>query len=68
MNTYNIYPPGEPGTIIYHAVAESEQHVMELAEVNGIDMSGLVIEVERRNVRPEYGKSYRPVISVAIVE
>jgi len=36
MNTYNIFNPDDPGTILYHAIAESEMQVKELAEQAGV--------------------------------
>ena len=66
MNTYNIYNKNESSTIIYHAIANSESHVAELAE-NNIDLTGLTIELDRTNVKNQLGKSYEPSIKDAIV-
>lgn len=67
MNTYNILNPDDPGTILYHAIAESEMQVKELAEQAGIDLTGMIIENERMNIRPLLGVKDAPIIIDAIV-
>lgn len=48
-NSYNILENGNPNPI-YHAVAETLQHVHYLASDAGIDLEGMSIEVERYNL------------------
>lgn len=67
MNSYNIFDEKYPDTILYHSVAESENHVKELAEQNGIDISGLVIEIERSNVKDQLGNPFRPYVEDAMI-
>lgn len=67
MNSYNIFDENHPETILYHAVAESEDHVKELAEESGIDLSELVIEIERTNVKDQLGRPFKPYIEDALV-
>jgi 3-isopropylmalate dehydratase small subunit len=68
MNAYNIFDENHYSTILYHAIAESEQQVKELAEEKGIDISSLTIELERANVKPEFGRQYAPKIEDCIVK
>ena len=68
MNTYNIYNENESSTILFHAIAESESHVVELANENNIDLTGLTIDLERTNVKDQMGKAYMPTITDAIVK
>ena len=49
QNSYNIYDKQHEGTILYHAVAKNEEEVRRLAEESGIDLNGLMIEMERKN-------------------
>ena len=67
MNSYNIYNENESYTILFHAIAENENQVIELAEENNIDLTGLTIELEKSNVKNQMGKSYSASISDAIV-
>ena len=67
MNTYNIYNENESSTILFHAIAESKAKVVELANENSIDLTGLTIDLERINVKDQMGKAYNPVITDAIV-
>jgi 3-isopropylmalate dehydratase small subunit len=67
MNTYNIYNENESSTILFHAIAENENQVIELAEEKSIDLTGLTIELEKSNVKNQMGKSYSASISDAIV-
>ena len=66
-NAYNIINPDNPGTVIYHAIASDEKEVMSLAEKNGIDITGLMIGLERTNVRTELGSPAAPKITDAII-
>lgn len=68
MNAYNIFDEKHADTILYHVIAESEQQVKELAEEKGIDISDLIIEVERKNIKPELGRQYIPAIENCIVK
>lgn len=67
MNSYNIFEEDSYSTIIYHAIAEDEQQVRQLAEDSGIDLEGMTIEMEKRNVKDELGRPYSPRIEDAIV-
>ena len=67
MNTYNIYSENESSTILFHAIAESESHVVELANENNIELTGLTIDLERTNVKDQMGKSCNAVITDSIV-
>jgi 3-isopropylmalate dehydratase small subunit len=67
MNTYNIFNENEPATILFHAIAESENQVKELAKENSIDLSNLTIELERKNVKNQMGKPFAASIQDAIV-
>ena len=67
MNTYNLFESSHEDTILYHAIARDEQQVVELANEAGIDIEGLVIELERKNVKDELGRSYEPSIRDAQV-
>lgn len=64
MNTYNIE---EKGCVFFHAIAESEEQVRELAAQAGYDIEGMDIELERMNVRDELGKEYTAKIEDALV-
>ena len=66
MNTYNIYSKKEPSCILFHAVAESESQVKELAKESNISLKGLTIDLQRINVYPEFGKAYTPSIKDAL--
>lgn len=67
MNAYNIFDENNPGTILYHAVAEDEDHVRELAEQANIDISDLIIDLERTNVKDQLGYPFRAYIEDALV-
>ena len=67
MNTYNISKNGNESTILYHSIAEDEQQVRELAEEKGINLNNMTIELERKDVRNQLGKSYAAVIEDALV-
>lgn len=66
MNAYNLIDESH-NAIIYHAIAESEEQVRQLAAESDIDIKGLTIDLEKSNIRPEYGRSYTPSIQDAIV-
>ena len=74
MNTYNIYDENEYSCILYHAIAQDEEQVRELASEAGIDLTGLTIDLERENVKDElsrflYRKTQRsPMILPIIME
>ena len=67
MNAYNIYNEENYSEVLYHAVAENEEQVRQLAEQNGIDLTGLTIELERSNVKDQLGRPYTPFIKDAQV-
>lgn len=64
MNTYNVE---ERGCVYFHAIAESEEQVRELAAQAGYDIEGMDIELERMNVRDELGREYTARIEDALV-
>lgn len=65
VNHYDIYNEEERYngcvTVMYTALASSEEEVRELAEEQGVDLDGLTIELTRRNVRDQLGRPYKPV-------
>lgn len=67
MNTYNIFDPKEQSTILFHAIAENEEQVKELANENNISLENMIIELERTNVKDELGRAYEASIRDAIV-
>lgn len=64
VNSYNLQ---EKGCVFYHAIAENEQQVVELAKEAGFDIEGLEIELERTDVRNELGQPYKPRIINSLV-
>lgn len=64
VNSYNLQ---EKGCVFYHAIAENEQQVVELAKGAGFDIEGLEIELERTDVRNELGQPYQPQIINSLV-
>lgn len=64
MNTYNIK---ERGCVFFHATAENEEQVRELAAQAGYNIEGMDIELERMNVRDELGREYTAKIEDALV-
>ena len=67
VNSYDIFDEDHYSTILYHAVAENEEQVRELAEEAGINLEGLTIELVRTNVSDEMGYPYEPYIDEALV-
>lgn len=70
MNAYNIFDENHYDTILYHAVAKDEDQVKELANEKGIDLEGLEIELERKNVKDQlkgHQSLYRRCISLLIM-
>ena len=67
MNTYNIFSKENESTILFHAVAENESHVKEMAANEGIDISELEIELERCGVKNEMGKPASPSLKNALI-
>lgn len=64
MNTYNFI---EKGCVFYHAIANSEEQAIQLANGAGYDIEGMEVELERMNVRDELGNEYQPRIKPSIV-
>lgn len=58
MNSYNIFNEEHYSTILYHSIASDEKQVKELAAEAGINLDGLTIELERKNVKDEMGREY----------
>lgn len=67
VNSYNIHHAEKWSTILYHAIAESEEHVIELAEAAGYNIDGCEIELVRTDVRDEMRRPYSPKIEDAQV-
>lgn len=67
MNAYNLYDEENYSCILYHAIAEDEEQVRTLAEEAGIDITGLTIDLERKNVRDQLGRPFEPKIEDAMV-
>lgn len=67
MNSYNLYEEEHYSMVLYHAVAKDEEHVKSLAEEAGIDIEGLVIDLQLKNVKDQLGRPYKPYIENAIV-
>lgn len=67
VNTYNIYDEEHYSTVLYSAIAKDENQVEELAEKAGIDLTGLTIELIRRNFKDELGRPYKAKIEDALV-
>lgn len=70
MNSYDIYNENDRRqgwvSVLYHAIARDEDHVRELAQEAGYDLSGLTIDLQRRNVRNELGRPYPAKIESAL--
>lgn len=64
MNAYNFV---EKGCVFYHAIANSEEQAIHLANEAGYDIEGMEVELERTNVRDELGGEYKPKIEDALV-
>ena len=58
VNSYNVFDENEYSTILFHAIAESEDEVRELAEEQGISLEGCTIEMERANVKDQLGRPF----------
>lgn len=67
MNAYNIYEEQHSSTILYHAIARNEEQVEELAKEAGFNISGMVIELEKENVKDQLGKPYAARIEDALI-
>lgn len=67
MNSYNLFDPENPETIVYYAIARDRDHVKELAEEAGFHIENMVIDLERTNVRDEIGRPLPPSIQDALV-
>lgn len=64
MNAYNFV---EKGCVFYHAIANSEEQAIQLANEVGYDIIGMEVELERTNVCDELGREYKPKIEDALV-
>lgn len=68
MNKYIIY--SEKSTVRnngvvchsaeYTALANDEKEVRDMAESQGVDLTGYTIELERSNVKDALGRDYKP--------
>jgi hypothetical protein len=67
VNSYDIHDAQEWSCIIYHALAENEEQVKELAKEAGFDIEGCEIELMRTDVRDELRRPYSPRIVDALV-
>lgn len=67
MNSYNLIDKTYTDCVLYHAIAMNEEQVIELAEQCGIDLTDIVIELERSNVKDQLGRPYTARIEDARV-
>nr|DAI68443.1 MAG TPA: hypothetical protein [Caudoviricetes sp.] len=67
MNSYNLYQEDNYSCVLYHAIAEDEEQVKELAKEAGIDITGLSIDLERKNVKDQLGRPYSAKIEDALI-
>lgn len=67
VNSYDIHDAQEWSCILYHAIAESEDQVRELAQEAGYDIEGCEIEMIRTDVRDQLRRPYSPRIEDAQV-
>lgn len=67
MKSFNVSAIGHEDTILYHAIASDEQQVRELAEANEIDLTDMIIVMERSNIKDELGKPYSAKIEDALI-
>ena len=67
MNTYNIFEKENSSTILFHAIAENESQIKNLAEQKGFEIEGMTIELERSNIKTEMGKLYQPSITDTLI-
>lgn len=58
MNSYNLIDKNHEDCVLYHAIAMNEEQVIELAEQSGIDLTDIIIELERSNVKDQLGRPY----------
>lgn len=62
MNLYYIYKEGAPTEVLYTAFALDNDHAFTLAQVAGIDLTGMTIEFIRKDPRDTEGKLFLPDI------
>lgn len=67
MNSYNLIDKNHCDCVLYHVIAMSEEQVIELAEQSGIDLTDVIIELERSNVKDQLGRPYTARIEDARV-
>lgn len=67
MNSYNLIDKTYNDCVLYHAIAMNEEQIIELAEQSGIDLTDIVIELERSNVKDQFGRPYTARIEDARV-
>lgn len=64
MNSYNLLHPEESSFIVLHAIANDTDHIKRMAEEKNINIEGLEIVLERKNVKTEMGKDCSPKLIV----
>jgi len=62
MNLYYIYDQNKPSEILYTAFALDNDHAYTLAQVAGIDLTGLTIDFVRKDPKDASGNLYLPDI------
>jgi hypothetical protein len=67
VNKYIIFDPECYICTLYTSLAYDKEHVRELAAEAGIDLTGLEIELERKDVRDQLRRPYAPNIIDAVV-
>lgn len=58
VNSYNLYEEQHPECILFHAIAQDEEHIKIMAQVQKFDIEGLTIEKVREDVRDQIGRPY----------
>jgi len=67
MNRYHIYNEKKPSEILYTAFALDNDHAYTLAQVAGIDLTGLTIEFISKDPRDAAGNPFLPDIKPGLV-
>ena len=72
QNSYVIYDEKNSyngqSYIEYMAFAHTEDQVRDMAEEQGIDLTGYTIEIDKTNIHDEMGRQYPRKIFSAVVE
>ena len=63
-NSYNVFNKNNYTWVVYHVIASSPEEVIEMLEEQGFDTEYLDVELDKRNVKDEMGRSFAKKISV----